>query len=78
VASGRGGSGGPEHADGQLVVGLGVVEAGLAGGAGLVRAVGAQLDLISQVVGGGIEREQDGLQLADREAQVPSAGTVPG
>jgi hypothetical protein len=30
--------------------------------------VGAQLDLIVQVVGGGIEREQDGLQFADRDA----------
>jgi hypothetical protein len=83
------GFGGLEYVVGQLVVGVGVVEAGLAGGAGLVGAVGAHLGAVAHVVGGDIQRDQHGLPLAGRDgkprqgclgwaAQVPSAGPVPG
>src|ERR1039457_5100896 len=67
VGSGPGGFGGLEHAVGQLVVGLSVVEAGLAGGAGLVGAVGAHLGAVAHVVGGDIQRDQHGLPLAGRD-----------
>ena len=43
------------------------MEAGLAGGAGLVRAVGAHLGAVAHVVGGDIQRDQHGLQLAGRD-----------
>ena len=90
VVSGRGGFGGLEHAVGHLVVGLGVAEAVVAGGAGLVGAVGAHLGAVALVVGGDIQRDQHGLQVAGRDddrvpgcpgraARVPVlAGTVPG
>ena len=89
VVSSRGGFSGLEHAVGHLVVGMRVTEAGLAGWAGLVGAVGAHLGAIAHVIGGDIQRDQHGLQLAGRdENRVPVVlagrlgchlrGTVPG
>ena len=53
-AGSGGGLGGLEHAAGHLVEGLGVPEVDLAGGAGLVGAVGAHLGAVALVVGGDI------------------------
>ena len=52
LACGPGGLLVVQELDGQLVVGAGVLEAELAGGAGLVRAVGARLGAVALVVGG--------------------------
>ena len=59
VVSGRGGSGGLEHAVGDPVEGFGVPAVGLAGGAGLVGAVGAHPGAVALVVGGDVRRGED-------------------
>src|ERR1035441_3426286 len=56
---GPGSCGGLQHLGGHLVVGLGVVEPGLAGQTGLVRAVGAGGGAVVLVVGGYVERGDD-------------------
>jgi len=59
VVSGRGGSGGLEHAVGDPVEGFGVAGVGLAGGTGLVGAFGAHLGAVALVVGGDIGCGED-------------------
>ena len=67
VVSGQGDRGDLEHLGGHLVVGLGVAEPGLAGGAGLVRAVGAGGSAPVIVVGGYVERGDDGADFGAGE-----------
>ena len=57
---GPGDLGGLQHLGGHLVVGLGVAEPGLAGQAGLVRAVGAGGGAVALVVRGYVECGDDG------------------
>ena len=60
---GGGGLGGLVHLAGQLVVGVGGLQAPLAGGAGLVGAVGAGLGPVALVFGGFVQRGEQGLDL---------------
>jgi len=68
VVSGRGGSGGLEHAVGDPVEGFGVAEMCLAGGTGLVGAFGAHLDAVALVIGGDVRRGEDSADLGVSEA----------
>jgi hypothetical protein len=57
---GPGGLGGPQKLVSHPAVGLGVSEPGLAGQAGLVRAVGAGGSAVTLVVGGNLQRGEHG------------------
>ena len=69
MASGCGcrGPGRLDELSGQVVIGLGVVQAPLAIRAGLISAVGAELGAIALVVGGYVQGDQEVLDLAGRD-----------
>ena len=56
-----------DELSGQVVIGLGVVQAPLAIRAGLAGAVGAELGAIALVVGGYVQGDQEVLDLAGRD-----------
>jgi hypothetical protein len=61
---GRRSLGGLDELSSQVVICLGVLQTQLAGQAGLIRAVGAHLGAVTLVIGGSIQSDQEGLDLA--------------
>ena len=78
VAAGGAGISCLVYLGGQAVVRLGVPETGLACGAGLVGAVGAQLGAVACVVGGDVQRDHDGLDVAVGDHDLVLGGLAAG